>query len=63
MDWAGNTKKLREKMLISQTELGKILGVSYVTVNRYENKVYEPNFKVKRKLKELYIKYKIIREE
>jgi len=50
MDWAKSIIELREKLLITQTELAKIVGVSYASINRYENKKYEPTMKVKRKL-------------
>ncbi len=50
-------KKLREKMIISQKELGEILGVSIVTVSRWENGKYEPTIKVKRSLNKLFLKY------
>lgn len=43
-------KALREKMLITQEELAKLLGVSFVSVNRWENGHHEPTMKVKRKL-------------
>lgn len=63
MDWAENTKKLREKLVISQTELAEMLGISFASINRYETGRNIPTIKIKRKLKELYIKHKIIREE
>ena len=34
MSQAKRIKKLREKLIVSQKELGDILGVSYVTFNR-----------------------------
>lgn len=52
-------KKLREAMIITQNELAVILGVSIVTVNRWEKGKFEPTIKVKRKLNELFIKYNI----
>ncbi|MDY0138842.1 MAG: helix-turn-helix transcriptional regulator [Candidatus Izemoplasmatales bacterium] len=52
-------KKLREAMFLSQEELAKILGVSIVTVNRWENGKFEPTIKVKRKLNELFLEYRI----
>lgn len=61
MTYADKIKKLREIILVSQSELAEILGVSFVTVNRWENGKYEPTIKVKRKLNELFIKYKIIK--
>lgn len=60
MNWATNIKALREKMLVTQTELAKELGVAYVSINRYENGLHEPTMKVKRKLMKLFIKYGIV---
>ena len=51
MTYAEGIKLLRKKMLISQKELAEKLGVSFVSVNRWENNKYEPTIKVKRKLK------------
>lgn len=53
-------KKLREKMIISQEELGEILGVSLITVNRWENGKYEPTIRLKRKLNGLFLKYHLV---
>jgi DNA-binding XRE family transcriptional regulator len=46
--------ELRQKLLITQTELAKIVGVSYPSINRYENNKYEPTMKMKRKLMTLF---------
>jgi DNA-binding XRE family transcriptional regulator len=60
--YAEKIKKLRDVMFISQGELAEILNVSVVTVNRWENGKFEPTIKIKRKLNELFLKYKIIVE-
>lgn len=52
-------KELREKLLLSQTELAKKLGVSYATVNRWENGHHEPTFKDRRRIVALCKKYGI----
>lgn len=52
-------KKLREKMLVTQEELAEILGVSFASVNRYENGKTIPTMKVKRKIVELCRKNKV----
>lgn len=52
-------KKLREKMLVTQEEMAEILGVSFASVNRYENGKTVPTMKVKRKIVELCKKNKI----
>ena len=54
MDYARLIKKYRDKQLITQEELANLLGVSFSTVNRWENGKYEPTMKVKRKLKNYY---------
>lgn len=59
MSYAQRIKKLREKLIVSQKELGDILGVSYVTVNRWETGKFEPTIKMKRKLQELFDKNNI----
>ena len=46
-------KELRKRMLVSQTELAEILGVSFASVNRWEKGHHEPTIKVKRKIVEL----------
>ena len=53
MTYATKIKKLRDEMLLTQEEFGEVLGVSLVTVNRWENGKYEPAIKIKRKLREL----------
>lgn len=53
MEYKDVIKALREKLIISQDELAKMLGVSFVSVNRWENGHHEPTIKVKRKLVQL----------
>jgi len=55
-------KEYREKNFISQTELGNLLGVSYVTVNRWENGHFRPTLRCKRQLNELFKQSKIKRK-
>ena len=54
MTYAQKIKKLREVLLITQQELSDLLGVSIVTVNRWENDKFEPTIKIKRKLQALF---------
>jgi len=56
MDYPKKIKEYREKYFLSQSDLGKILHVSYVTVNRWENGHFEPTLKCKRKLNKLFEK-------
>lgn len=51
MDYSNLIKELRNKMLLTQTEFADLLGVSFGSVNRWENGKYEPTIKAKRKLK------------
>jgi len=56
MNYQEKIKALREVLLISQTELAEMLGVSFASVNRWENGKHEPTIKAKRKLRELFRK-------
>lgn len=46
--------KLRVKLNVSQTELAKILGVSFSSINRWEKGKYMPTIIAKEKLKVLF---------
>lgn len=59
MNYAEAIKTLRKKMLLSQTEMAKELGVAFVSINRWENGHCEPTIKAKRKLAPLFEKYGI----
>jgi DNA-binding XRE family transcriptional regulator len=59
MDYAKLIKELREVLIISQTELAEVLGVSFSTVNRWENGRHEPTLKMKRKLINLFSQYNL----
>jgi len=63
MEWGKAIKKLREKLLLTQAELAEKVGVSFASINRYENNQYEPTMKVKRALKALFIENGIELEE
>ena len=54
INWGKKTKELRDSMLLTQSELAKILGVSFASVNRWEQGMHEPTMKAKRKLMELF---------
>lgn len=54
MDYKSIIKELREKLVLSQEELASLLGVSFASVNRWENGRHEPTIKAKRKIIELY---------
>ena len=52
-DYQKLVMELRNKLVISQTELANMLGVSFASVNRWEKGRYEPTIKIKRKIIEL----------
>lgn len=51
---------LRAKLNLSQKDFVKMMKVSYVSVNRWENGHFEPTKLPKVKLKEIFKKEKII---
>lgn len=55
--------KLRVKLNISQTELAKLLNVSFSSVNRWEKGKYAPTIIIKEKLKVLFKENHIELEE
>ena len=63
MNYAKAIKDLREKLILSQTEMAKYLGCSYASVNRWENGIHEPTYKMKRRIAELCKKNKIKMED
>lgn len=62
MDYKVMVKKLRNKMFLTQSEFAKELGVSIASVARWETGENEPTMKVKKKLNDLFIKYKMVEE-
>ncbi|MFA7446200.1 MAG: helix-turn-helix transcriptional regulator [Flavobacteriaceae bacterium] len=63
MKYSISVKKLREAMFLSQEEFAKYLGVSLVTVNRWENGKFIPTIKMKKKLNQLFLEYKVFDEK
>ena len=59
MTYAEAVKKLRTTLILSQTELANLLGVSFQTVNRWERGTHQPTIKAKRKLASYVKKHKI----
>lgn len=59
MTYAEGIKELRKKLILTQTEFAELLGVSFQSINRWENGKHEPTIKVKRKLATYFIKHGI----
>jgi len=59
MNYPRLIKHIRETLLFSQTELAEELGVSFATINRWENGRHKPIMKDRRKIRELCVKNKI----
>ena len=59
MDIGKAIKDFRVKSLLSQADFAKELGVSFSTVNRWENGKAIPNFKALKKIKEFCARNKI----
>lgn len=47
MTFSEQVKSVRAKLLLSQEQLAEKLGVSFVTVSRWESKGIEPSFLTK----------------
>ena len=63
MKYSVAIKALRKRILVTQSELADILGVSFASVNRWENGEHEPTMKIKRKLAVLFKEQNISVEE
>ena len=50
MNYSKLIKKLREKLVVSQTELAEMLGCAFASVNRWEQGYHEPTMKAKKKI-------------
>lgn len=55
INFSEKIKEYREIKFLTQQELADILGVTFVSVCRWETKKYEPTMKIKRKLYKLFI--------
>ncbi len=63
MDYSKLLKSLRDRLVVSQTEMAEMLGCAFASVNRWERGHHEPNYKMKRRILALCKKYKIETEE
>ena len=50
MNWQNIIRTIRVKLFITQAELAEMIGVSFASVNRWEQGHHEPTMKAKRKL-------------
>ena len=53
IDYSKLVKHIREELLVTQTELADMLGVTFATVNRWEKGHHQPTIKQQRALKNL----------
>lgn len=44
MQFSEKVKLVRQKLMLSQEDLARELGISFATVNRWENSKTEPNY-------------------
>ena len=52
MDLCDSIKEIRRKCLLNQTEFAEAIGVSFSTVNRWENNKSVPNYQALKKIRE-----------
>lgn len=62
MNYLKLMKHIRETLLLSQTELAEVLGVSFATIGRCENGHHLPIMRDRRKIRELRKKNGIAEE-
>ena len=53
MEIGEQIKAIRLKLHLSQTEFASLFGVSFATVNRWENSKTTPNYRAQRKFEQL----------
>lgn len=59
MDYPKLIKRIRETLLLSQVDLAKDMGVSFATINRWENGRHQPMMKDKRLIRDYCRKHGI----
>ena len=59
MTYTAAIKRLRTRMMLTQSEFADAFGVKYGTVNRWEAGSFEPTMKTKRKLAPFFEKFNI----
>ena len=63
MEYSNKIKLIREKMILTQEELALALGVSSVTVCRWETGKCEPTIKIKKVIKKYIEDNKLVFEK
>jgi len=63
MEYSNKIKLIREKMILTQEELALALGVSSVTVCRWETGKCEPTIKIKKVIKRYIEDNNLVLEE
>ena len=63
MEFKEKVKVARQKLLLSQQEFAKELGIGFTTLNRWENGLRQPNYRGQRAFRELCEKHGIKFEE
>lgn len=63
MTFAEKVKCVRAQLMISQEEFAKLIGVSRITVTRWESQGYKPKFLTERKFENFCNERKIKFEE
>ena len=57
MPFSSEVKKIRLSSFLNQAEFAKAIGVSFTTVNRWENGKAQPNLKAMKALKEFCVEH------
>ena len=55
INYSVKIKEYRERKFLTQEELAKILGVSKLSVTRWETGKFEPTMQIKKKLYQLFV--------
>lgn len=50
MNWPKILKTIRGRLFLTQTEMAERIGVSFASVNRWEQGYHEPTMKAKKKI-------------
>lgn len=59
MTFADKVKKVRAKLMVSQEEFAKLIGVTRITVTRWESQGYQPKFLTEQKFENFCVENNI----